>query len=273
MPRRPRRLEAIACALCRSGTSGAIEVQTPPFVGSYDHLPVPRPSTDLKALTDDVDTFGYCIIAEALAKDEVSALVRRASQQATAELNAGVAEVSQAAGPGSSRQGVASLLNKGHEFVQLLDHPVATPVLQHIVGKEMQLSVHNAIIIKPGGPAMPLHSDQWWMPQPQRKAVPPRIRVGSVDRVLAHTADWAAESDDFIAPAVAAQAVWMASDFGRANGATMVTPGSVRSYYASLYWCLRPTLCVLGLRTTPLLCRCSTWRGGCPRVRRQPITA
>ena len=110
--------------------------------------------------------------------------------------------------------------------MQLLDHPKVMPLLKHVIGQEMQLSVANAIIVKPGGSRMPLHTDQWWMPQPQRKAAPMRIPVGSVDRQKAHTEDWRSESPEFIAPPVAAQAIFMASAFARGNGATMVVPGS-----------------------------------------------
>jgi hypothetical protein len=77
----------------------------------------------------------------------------------------------------------------------------------------MLLSVHNAIISKPAdggaGQPMPLHTDQWWMPQPQRRPQPPRIRAGSVDRAKAHTPGWSAEpGSEFIAPPVAAQCFW-----------------------------------------------------------------
>jgi hypothetical protein len=127
---------------------------------------------------------------------------------------------------------VESLVNKGAEFVQLVGHAAPAPILRHILGEEMLLSIHNAIISKPpvssikcscccsssvcgssGGSCststspptpMPLHTDQWWMPQPQRRSAPPRVRVGSINRATSHTAAWGAESE-FIAPPVAAQ--------------------------------------------------------------------
>ena len=83
----------------------------------------------------------------------------------------------------------------------------------------MLLSVHNAIISKPtdgdAGQPMPLHTDQWWMPQPQRRPQPPRIRAGSIDRAKAHTPGWSAEpGSEFIAPPVAAQCFWPRPDSG-----------------------------------------------------------
>ena len=207
------------------------------FLDTYAALPVPRRGSELAALCRDVDLFGYCIIRDALTPSETASLARRTAEQAVAELRLALAD------PASTRQQVESLVNKGAEFVQLVGHPSATPVLQHILGTEMLLSVHNAIIAKPAAAdatgaspprPMPLHTDQWWMPQPQQRTRPPRVRVGSVDRAKAHTAAWAAEmgpdgtaeEPEFIAPPVAAQCIWMASDFREANGATWVTPGS-----------------------------------------------
>ena len=163
-----------------------------------------------------------CIIDNVLSPAETAALASRVSDQAHAEQEAGYFDQS----PDGSRQNISTLMNKGQEFQRLLDHPAVMPLLKHVVGQEMQLSISNAIIVKPGGPQMPLHTDQWWMPQPQRKSRPMRIPVGSVDRGRAHTADWASESDEFIAPPVAAQAIFLASDFVSGNGATMIVPGS-----------------------------------------------
>ena len=207
------------------------------FINSYAGLPDPRRGSELVALCRDVDLFGYCIIRDALPPSETASLARRTAEQAAAELRLNLAD------PASTRQQVESLVNKGDEFVQLVDHPSTAPVLQHILGTEMLLSVHNAIISKPAASSasagatstarpMPLHTDQWWMPQPQQRTCPPRIRAGSVDRAQAHTAEWGAEIGgegselQFIAPPVAAQCIWMASDFCEANGATWVTPGS-----------------------------------------------
>ena len=221
----------------------------------YDDLPRPHPADDHAALFHDIDVYGCayqsaserepvqtcthcrtqtrhtmtapavaadCIIKDALSPAETATLAARVSDQAHAEQEAGYIDQS----PDGTRHNVSTLMNKGDEFRALLDHPAAMPVLKHVIGEEMQLSVSNAIIVKPDGPRMPLHTDQWWMPQPQRTARPMRIPVGSVDRGKAHTDDWSSESTDFIAPPVAAQAVFMASDFVRGNGATMVVPGS-----------------------------------------------
>ena len=127
-----------------------------------------------------------CIIKDALSPAETAILAARVSDQAHAEQEAGYIDQS----PDGTRHNVSTLMNKGDEFRALLDHPAAMPVLKHVIGEEMQLSVSNAIIVKPDGPRMPLHTDQWWMPQPQRTARPMRIPVGSVDRGKAHTDDW-----------------------------------------------------------------------------------
>ena len=53
--------------------------RAPPFV-DYATLPVPRPSTDLAKLCDDVDVYGYCIIRDALSQASAAALVRRSAE-------------------------------------------------------------------------------------------------------------------------------------------------------------------------------------------------
>ena len=193
------------------------------FVDDYSHLPAPHPADEQGALFRDIDTYGYCIIANTLSPAETSALAARVAEQAQLESESGYID-----GAGS-RQNISTLTNKGKEFRDLLDHPKVMPAIEHIVGAEMQLSITNAIIVKPSGEPMPLHHDQWWMPQPQRRTKPMRIPVGSVDREKAHTDDWKAEHEpgqlpEFIAPPVAAQAIFCASEFAKGNGATMVVP-------------------------------------------------
>lgn len=238
-----RRIATIASAVLRhratllptGGTTPGAAAAGGLFISTYAGLPVPRGRSELAALCRDVDLFGYCLIRDALTPHEAASLARRTAQQAAAEIHLARAD------PTSARQQVESCVNKGAEFAQLVGHPSAAPVLRHILGAEMLLSVHNAIISKhvaadaasAGGGGvrpMPLHTDQWWMPQPQQRTRPPRVRAGSVDRARAHSQDWGAESSggclEFIAPPVAAQCIWMASDFCEANGATWVTPGS-----------------------------------------------
>ena len=157
-----------------------------------------------------------CIIRDALTSAEAEAVAVRAAEQAQAELEAGIAEYAE----DSPRYQVSSLVNKGSEFVSLIAHEASHRVVEHILGAEMQLSTSNAILVRPGSTPMGLHTDQWWMPQPQRKVHNMRINVGDVNRRLAHSDEWASESAEFIAPPVAAQTIFMASDFRRDNGAT-----------------------------------------------------
>ena len=46
---------------------------------------LPRPTTDLDQLKADLDEHGYCIVADALSPDEVTALRTRITEQAAAE--------------------------------------------------------------------------------------------------------------------------------------------------------------------------------------------
>ena len=46
---------------------------------------LPRPTTDLEQLKADLDEHGYCIVADALSPEEVTALRARITEQAAAE--------------------------------------------------------------------------------------------------------------------------------------------------------------------------------------------
>ena len=205
---------------------------------------LPEPTTDLNQAKANVGEFGYCMLADVLSSKTRTALLQRLQEQAEAEKTLGLAfedggpqqqwgafrDASGRIRPeafraenGGINQRVWMLVNKGQVFVDLLNHPQINQLVQHVLGEEYLLSSHTANIAKPGGVAMDLHTDQWWMPQASRRDRK-RLPVGSMTRTCFDDLDSA--ETGLIAPAVACNVLWMLTDFTEPNGATRVVPGS-----------------------------------------------
>jgi ectoine hydroxylase-related dioxygenase (phytanoyl-CoA dioxygenase family) len=202
---------------------------------------LPQPTRDLETAKADLDRFGYCLLAEALSQGQVAALRARLEEQAQAEREAGVGyfdgapdqnwgafrdadgrlrsdAFSEAAGV---NQRVWMLVNKGQVFVDLLTHP-ARELIGHLLGEHYILSSYTANIANPGGVAMKLHTDQWWMPSPTRRERKP-LPIGSMRR---DRFDQDSVEPSMISPVAACNIMWMLDDFTEENGATRIVPGS-----------------------------------------------
>ena len=78
--------------------------------------------------------------------------------------------------------------------------------------------------LRPGGQAMALHCDQWWLPFP----VPPRAnhpRVGSITRTTVPTTT-PDPARTLIWPPAVVNVMFMITDYTERNGATRIVPGS-----------------------------------------------
>ena len=186
---------------------------------------LPRPTTDLDQLKADLDEHGYCIVADALSPDEVTALRTRITEQAAAERARALDYHYQAEAEGDDvNQWVYQLINKGEEFQNLALHPTARALATHILGAEHILSSLDAHITHPGNKTMPLHADQWWMPQPVAPGTP-HGRQGDMTRETGPFGE-PTRATVPINPPLVANMMWMANDFRVANGATRIVPGS-----------------------------------------------
>lgn len=182
---------------------------------------LPNPLKSFNQLTNDIEEYGYCVLPQALEPPELTTIERRLVSQANSELFQGVSYTN----PGhENNQWVNMLLNKGPEFETLVLHPQTTRIIKFLLGDDYLISCVDAQIKHPGDPAMPLHTDQWWMPKPvypSQRTLPPgsikRNRVGV--KALKPTSP-------MIAPVVTANIMWMISDFTEENGATVLVPKS-----------------------------------------------
>jgi len=138
-----------------------------------DKRPLPSPVADLAELRDDIDAHGYCIAKDLLDEDTVAEIAERLSAQAAGERAAKLDHPFPADAAGDDvNQWVYLLHNKGTVFHQLALHPTARALAAHVLGADHNLSAMDSHITYPGNKPMPLHTDQWWMPQRPRPPGP-----------------------------------------------------------------------------------------------------
>jgi ectoine hydroxylase-related dioxygenase (phytanoyl-CoA dioxygenase family) len=167
---------------------------------------LPTPTEDRDQLLDDFAEHGYCLVANALSPAEVRAARSRLIEAALEDVDAGRAYID----GGGANQRLWTLLNRGSIFAAIAEHPVAIDLMDAILGEPKDpwwpgddlpgylLGSIAANIAGPGGEAMHLHQDQFYVPFPW----PPFPLVTNI--------------------------AWMLDDTTAANGATRVVPGSHR---------------------------------------------
>ncbi len=207
-------------------------------------LLLPKATSDMEQAKSDILEYGYCLIANALEPEVVGAALERLKEQAAAELEQGAAfedggpkqqwgaftdgkgrpkQKAYTAAAGGVNQRVWMLVNKGRIFRQILFTENVRAVVDHVLGEEYLLSSYSANIAKPGGVAMNLHTDQWWMPHPVDREPSP-LPVGSITRERSNLRREGAP--EMIAPCVCVNVMWMLNDFSAENGGTRFVPGS-----------------------------------------------
>ena len=186
---------------------------------------LPRPTRELRRLESDIDEFGFCFVDAALTPSQVAKVHERLAEQAEAERAQGHHKLTGSVqDPEGQNQWISVVINKGSVFQHTLFHPTVSSVLAHVLGPAYRLSEYSAHLTRPGASLLPLHTDQWWMPQP---ALPhePYTRTGAITRKNAATGRLGGSGLP-IHPACAVNAMWMISDFTEENGATRLIPRS-----------------------------------------------
>ena len=124
----------------------------------FDPAILPKPVTDWARAKADLDRFGYCLVKDALTPAKTAALRKRLRDQADGEQAAGVATFD--GGPGGPNQRVWALVNKGQEFIDLLDEPIIDAFVPDLLGDHSIIFSYSANIAGPGGRPQMLHYDQ-----------------------------------------------------------------------------------------------------------------
>ncbi len=204
---------------------------------------LPQPTRDQVQAIADLETWGYTLLADAIAPADVDTLATALTALAHRELEAGEAfedggtqqqwgDFKEADGlsprarfraaAGGVNQRIWMIHNKGKPFVDLLYNERILAMVRQLLGDNFLLSSHGANIAKQGGVKMPLHTDQWWMPPPIEASVNP-LPVGNITRqnTLVPPAQ-----PYLIAPCACMNVLWYLCDFDARIGSTRVVPGS-----------------------------------------------
>jgi hypothetical protein len=151
--------------------------------------------TDLALAFDELARDGFAVLPDVLSKREVARVRAKLVEVAGQEQAAGI-DHDPKWEDGPRNQRVFGLMNKGTEFAELIEHPVALALMGHLLDPSFLISSITANITGPGGFPMYLHYDQDYVPLPW-----PRFPL-------------------------VANIIWMLDDFTEENGATRFIPGS-----------------------------------------------
>lgn len=165
-------------------------------------IALPTPTKDLQRLRHDLHEWGFCLIEDGLSAEQCGRIRERVADQAAAERALGIAYLA------SSQQHVWSLVNKGADFVGLLEHdpasvqagPVIERILDETLGKGWNHFSLLANISYPGCHPQPMHQDQTWVAPIHTHEAP----------ILVNT-------------------MYVLQDVDERNGGTLLVPGSHRA--------------------------------------------
>ena len=158
-------------------------------------LPIPALTEDIEQAKADISEYGMCLLANALSKTQIDTLRRRVDAQAGAER---ALDERGPQGAQATKQILSNLVNKGDDFLELLERTETDELAGYMLGKNFLLSSLTAGVFHgPTSEAQPIHRDQGQVPA---------------------TADFPAACNLF----------WMLDDFTPERGSTCVVPGSHR---------------------------------------------
>ncbi|MDC6451747.1 phytanoyl-CoA dioxygenase family protein [Alphaproteobacteria bacterium] len=198
----------------------------------------PKPTASLKTAKNDLKKWGYCLLENAIPKNLNTKSMERLIEQAEAEKQLNIAyedgsktkkwgEFNNKDASSGINQRVWMLPNKGKVFLDILqDHSYADCVKQ-IIGEEFLVSSFGANIAKPGGMAMDLHTDQWWLPDPVSRNEE-FLPSGSINR---KKFNYKINKDilnnkNFISRPAVSNVLIMLNGMSKENGGTLIVPGS-----------------------------------------------
>ena len=198
----------------------------------------PKPTESLKTAKNDLKKWGYCLLENAIPKDLNTKSMERLIEQAEAEKQLNIAyedgsktkkwgEFNNADASSGINQRVWMLPNKGKVFLDILQNHSYTDCIKKIVGEEFLVSSFGANIAKPGGMAMDLHTDQWWLPDPVSRNEE-FLPSGSINR---KKFNYKINKDilnnkNFISRPAVSNVLIMLNGMSKENGGTLIVPGS-----------------------------------------------
>ena len=198
----------------------------------------PKPTASLKTAKNDLKKWGYCLLENAIPKNLNTNSMERLIEQAEAEKQLNIAyedgsktkkwgEFNNKDASSGINQRVWMLPNKGKVFLDILENHNYADCVKQIVGEEFLVSSFGANIAKPGGIAMDLHTDQWWLPDPVSRNEE-FLPSGSINR---KKFNYKINKDifnnkNFISRPAVSNVLIMLNGMSKENGGTLIVPGS-----------------------------------------------
>ena len=198
----------------------------------------PKPTVSLKTAKNDLKKWGYCLLENAIPKNLNTKSMERLIEQAEAEKQLNIAyedgsktkkwgEFNNKDASSGINQRVWMLPNKGKVFLDILQNHSYADCVKQIVGEEFLVSSFGANIAKPGGMAMDLHTDQWWLPDPVSRNEE-FLPSGSINR---KKFNYKINKDilnnkNFISRPAVSNVLIMLNGMSKENGGTLIVPGS-----------------------------------------------
>ncbi len=166
-----------------------------PALDPPEALPLPELTSDIDQAKLDLVEYGMCFLTDVLSSSELDALRAKLDRQARAERALGKLAPPSAL---ATKQLVSNMVNKGAEFLALVDRTEPDELAGHLLGKDFLISsITGGIFHGKTTEPQPLHRDQGQVPA---------------------SADFPAACNLF----------WLLDDFTPHRGSTCVVPGSHR---------------------------------------------
>ncbi|KAI3390771.1 hypothetical protein diail_8681 [Diaporthe ilicicola] len=119
---------------------------------------LPQPTEDIEQVKRDIKEFGYGLVKNVLTPEQCAMMKKAVQEQAAGEREAGIAQMD--GGPQGPNQRLWTLVNKGEEFLDLLNHPIIDEMIPWFLGEHAIITTYTANIARPGNVPMQLHTDQ-----------------------------------------------------------------------------------------------------------------
>ena len=198
----------------------------------------PKPTKSIEVANNDLKKWGYCLLENAIPSDLNKKVLERLIEQAAAEKKLNIAyedgsktkkwgEFNKNKDNTGINQRVWMLPNKGAVFLEILEHHNYVDCIKQVVGSEYLISSFGANIAKPGGVAMDLHTDQWWLPDPVNRDED-FLPSGSIDRKKFNIKvnKNIVYNNELISRPVVSNVLIMLNGMNKENGGTLIVPGS-----------------------------------------------
>lgn len=106
--------------------------------GAFPRLP--KPTDDIEEVKRDILEFGYGLFKNGLTPEQIAIMKKAVQEQAAGENQAGVGQED----GGGANQRIWTLINKGGEFLDFLNHPLIDALVPWFLGEHALIHSYSA---------------------------------------------------------------------------------------------------------------------------------